>query len=168
MSIHNKLILPLISEQLTLDDIIPETGFAGVFTMDINRPSLTNHIFLMYKKVGTTESRKTREKLSNLPNLYNKRKILINGIVYTLYAFITNKPIKNIKNNGHMLLDKADKVQISRFWNFMDSDITDYMFGYAYTGQLFEDTVVPEEDFNPEDFLTYDEKRETLVVSVSL
>ena len=168
MSIHNKLILPLINANLDLSDISAEAGFAGIYTMDINRPSLTNHVFLLYKKVATKQSWKTREKLSNLPNLYSKRSISINGVLYTLYSFTINAPIKAIKDNGHILLDKNYKIQISKFWDFMDSNINEYMFGTAYTGEMFKDTVVPEEDYSPKDFITYDEKREELVISSSL
>ena len=50
----------------------------------------------------------------------------------------------------------------------MDSNINEYMFGTAYTGEMFKDTVVPEEDYSPKDFITYDEKREELVISSSL
>lgn len=168
MSIYNKLILPLIDSRLTIEDISPNTGFAGVYTMDINRPSLTNHVFLLYKKVATIEARKTREKLSSSPYLYNKRIISLNGILYNLYCFICTKPMNLIKDNGHILLGKTEKTQIGKFWQFLDTDITDYLLGFGYVGEAFKDTVVPEEDFSPKDFITYDEKRGTLVMSASL
>lgn len=168
MSIYNKLIIPLISDKLTVDDILSNTGFAGVYTMDINRPSLTNHVFLLYKKVATIESRRTREKLLKIPSLYGKRTISLNGILYNLYSFICTKPINLIKDNGHILLGKAEKTQIGKFWQFLDTEVTDYLLGFAYIGEDFKDTVVPEEDFSPKDFITYDEKRGTLVMSASL
>ena len=168
MSIHNKLILPLISNNITLEDISKETGFAGIYTLDINKPFLTNHVFLLYKKVATIEARKTREKLENFSNLYNKRTISLNGILYNLYSFTINYPIKIIKDNGHMLLGKTEKTQIGKFWKFLDTDVTDYLLGFSYIGNLFKDTIVPEEDFTPKDFLIYDEKREALAMSVPL
>lgn len=168
MSIYNKLILPLIDNNMSIEDISPDTGFAGIYTMDINKPFLTNHVFLLYKKVATKEARATREKLSSLPTLYSKRTISLDGILYNLFCFICNKSISLIKNNGHLLLNKAEKTQIGKFWQFLDSDVTDYLLGYGYVGKEFKDTVIPEEDFSPKDFITYDEKRETLVMSASL
>ena len=168
MNIYNKLILPLIDNRLTIEDISLNTGFAGVYTMDINRPSLTNHVFLLYKKVATTEARRTREKLSSSPYLYSKCTISLDGILYNLYCFICTKSISLVKDNGHILLGKAEKTQIGKFWQFLDTDITDYLLGFSYIGEAFKDTVVPEEDFSPKDFITYDEKRGTLVMSASL
>ena len=168
MSIYNKLILPLIDSKLTIEDISPNTGFAGVYTMDINRPSLTNHVFLLYKKVATIEARNTKEKLSNSPYLYSKRTISLGGVLYNLYCFICTKPISLIKDNGHILLGKAEKTQIGKFWQFLDTDVTDYLLGFSCIDENFKDTVIPEEDFSPKDFITYDEKRGTLVMSASL
>ena len=167
MSIHNKLILSLVNENLTLDDISPKTGFSGIYTLDINRPYLTDHIFLLYKFVATKESKKTIEKLNNFTNLYNRRIISINNTLYHLYTFTVNIPIKRIKDNGHMLLGKDEKTQICKFWNLIDKDINEYLFGYHVIGTYFKDTIIPEEDFYPKDVLIYDEKGERFILNPS-
>ena len=168
MSLHIKLMLPLIDKSLSLEDISNKTGFTDAYTLDINRPSLTNHIFLMYKRVMTPESMKTREKLSNIPCLYSKKNIKINNELYVIYCFTINKSIKKIKNDGLLLLDKNDRTNIGKFWMFTDVDVTDFILGYSYLGNKFKDSVVPEEDYSPSDFITYDEKRGELIISSSL
>ena len=168
MSIHNKLIIPLIGSNLTIEDISPNTGFAGIYTLDINKPFLTNHVFLLYKKVATKEAKTTKEKLLKLPTLYSKRTISLNGILYNLYCFICTKSINLIKDNAHIILGKTEKTQIGKFWQFLDTDVTDYLLGFSHISKNFKDTVVPEEDCSPKDFLTYDEKRGALVMSTSL
>ena len=168
MSLYTKLILPLIDESLTLEDISPETGFTDVYTLDINRPSLTNHVFLLYKRTLTSEYFRTKEKLSNLPCLYSKKNVKINNVLYILFCFTINLAIKMIKNNGSSLLVKEDKIRIGKFWLFTDSDITEFLLGSSYLGKEFKDDIVPEEDYSPSDFVTYDEKRGKLVLSSPL
>jgi len=167
MSIHNKILLSLVNDKLTIDDILPSTGFSGIYTLDINRPYLTNHIFLLYKFVATKDSKKTKEKLESFDNFYNKRKISIDGVLYWLYSFTINEASKHIMNNTGKLLLKKDKIQICKFWNFVDADINEFIFGNVILEE-FENNTVPEEDYNPKDFLIYDEKREKLVISSSL
>lgn len=161
-------MLPFIDENLKIEDISTKTGFIDAYTLDINRPSLTNHIFLLYKRTMTPESVKTRNKLSKLSCLYSKRNIKIDNILYTLYCFTINKTIKLIKNNGLLLLTKNSKKRISNFWLYTDAEVTEFLLGYSYLGNKFKDNIVPEEDYSPSDFITYDEKRETLVLSTSL
>ena len=168
MSLHTKLILPLIDESLTLDDISEKTGFAGIYTLDINRPSLTHHVFLMYKRDPTDEFLRIREKLPTLKSFYSKKNVKINGTLYVIYTFTINLSIKNIRKNALSMLGKTDRTKIGKFWRFTDVDITDFLLGYSYLGEEFKDSVLPEEDYSPSDFLTYDEKRGTLVLSASL
>lgn len=73
-----------------------------------------------------------------------------------------------IKNNGSSLLVKEDKIRIGKFWLFTDSDITEFLLGSSYLGKEFKDDIVPEEDYSPSDFVTYDEKRGKLVLSSPL
>ena len=168
MSLHIKLILPLIDESLTLDDISQKAGFAGIYTLDINRPYLTHHIFLIYKRDPTDEFLRIREKLPTLKSFYNKKNVKINGILYVVYTFTINPSIKNIRKSALSMLGKTDRTRIGKFWKFTDVDITDFLLGYSYLGEEFKDSVLPEEDYSPSDFITYDEKRGTLVLSASL
>lgn len=165
MSVHMKLILPMINESLSLDDISENSGFIDAYSIDINKPGITNCIFLLYKKSMTQQAIATDKKLSSLPELYNKRNIKINDQFYTLYGFVINKNIRFIMNNATLMLGDSCKRQIGNFWKFTDSDVTDYLLGYYYF-KKFEDNYVPEEDFSPIDFIAY-EKGEAFEMNAS-
>ena len=47
MSNITKTIIPLIDDDLTLEDFSESTGFEAVYYEDINRPYLDNHIFII-------------------------------------------------------------------------------------------------------------------------
>lgn len=168
MSIHTKLILPFINKKLTLKDIAKETGFVDIYTLDINRPYLTSHIFLLYKSIPENEFFDVYHKLSSLDNLHSKKSITINGVFYALFCFTINPTIRTIRKNGLLLLSKDEKLCINDFWKSTDVDVTDFLMGYYYLGEEFKDNVVPEEDFYLKDLLKYDEKRGKLVLSSPL
>ena len=158
-------MLPFIDEQLTLDDISKDTGFVDVYTLDINKPYLTSHIFLLYKAIPENKFFNVVDKLSKFKSLYSKRCIKINGISYILFCFILDCTMKLIRKNCLSMISKDEKLRIGKFWKYEDVDVTDFLLGYYYLREDFKDNVVPEEDFNPKDFLTYDKKRGRLVMS---
>ena len=43
-----KLAIPLLNTDIKLSDIDSTTGFVGAYFEDINKPYLTDHMFLMY------------------------------------------------------------------------------------------------------------------------
>lgn len=149
MSLHTKLMLPLIDENLTLEDISDKAGFVDVYTLDVNRPSLTYHIFLMYRRTMEPQSLKTREKLAKLKSFYSKKNVKIDNKLYVIYSFTLNMSMKNIRKNALLTLSKDDRTRIGNFWKFKDTDITDFLLGYSYLGNGFKDNVVPEEDYSP-------------------
>lgn len=160
MSATDKLIIPLLDENITLDDISPEAGFVNIYSEDINRPYLDNHIFLLYDLTNTTTKAYVRnQKLRSSKSLYDVYNINISGNEFILYAFtITSTTIKNIKRNAFIFSDK-EKMRIFSFWNFTDSDINAFLLDPLYFMSIgFVSSVVPEEDYKESCELTYDEK----------
>ena len=159
MSIAYKLIIPLLDENLTIQDISPEAGFIDIYSEDINRPYLDNHIFLLYDMSNTKEAFEANLKMKSMKNLYGVYKVKINNVDYTLYAFtITSKTIKNIKCNAFVLSDK-EKMRIFAFWNFTDFDINAFMLNPLSVLRIcFVSSIVPEEDYTSSCELIYDEK----------
>ena len=157
MSTTYKFIIPLLNENITLKDISNQAGFVDIYSEDINRPYLDNHIFLMYDMSTTKEAFETNIKLKSMKNLYNVYNIKINNNSYTLYAFtITSKSIKNIKRNAFSFSDK-EKMRIFAFWNF--TDINAFMLNPMSLLRIcFVSKVVPEEDYIPSCELVYDEE----------
>lgn len=168
MSLKLKIILSLINKDLKLEDVSKEIGFVDIYTADINRPYLTNHVFLLYKRNMNPKFLSIRKKLEKFDNFHSKRNMKIKDELYVLYCFTINKNIDLVRKNALLGLLKDSKEQICKFWNFTDVDITDFILGYSFIADEFKDSFVPEEDFSPIDFISYDEKREALVISASL
>ena len=132
MSIHYKLIIPLLDKNIKLEDISKESGFVGIYTCDINRPYIENCLFMLYRRTTDPQCIKTREKLSNLPNLYGKRNVKIKGLQYVLFYFTIDRTIRFIIKNAFEFISEEQKIQIYKFWQFKDAKINEYMVGCAY------------------------------------
>lgn len=119
MKNYEKIIIPLIDDKLTLDDISEKVGFVGVYTEDIDRPYLDNHIFIMYDYSNTVEFNKIFYKFRALKSFYNYKLVYIDGKAKVIFAFTTNFFIKNILSGGWILGDD-NRLRILRFWQFTD------------------------------------------------
>lgn len=160
MSIHFKLIVPLLDSIITKDDLSEKTGFIGAYSKDINRPYLDNHVFLLYAyNVLTNEAFKTWNKLRSSKNLYSVYKFKVKGVPFIMFAFtIIGKSIKNIMNDSPAL-SKEERMRIISFWNLQDVDINEYMLNPLYViYSKFVNNVVPEEDYEPEVETFWNEK----------
>lgn len=144
-----KLIIPLLDESLTLNDFSQEAGFSDAYLEDINRPSLVNHIFLLYDGNLDTVSKLERdEKLRKCNTLYSRKTIYIDKKPYLLYIFvIVSRSIIRIRD-GNIPYSPKDLTRIMLFWNLTDDFINDLMI---YRNKTFttEGIIVPEEDYIP-------------------
>lgn len=167
MNYIHKLILPLLSKELTLDDIALDTGFCGLATYDKNRPYLDKHIFLIYHVEQNNHAIAVRKKLASL-DIYNKIDCRINGETYRIFCFpIIGKTIINLMSNI-TLLNEQETLQVYKFWNFKDEQINRRMVDNSYLPELFAHTCVPEFDFSPKDFITFDKKRQAFISNACL
>lgn len=154
MKPHLKMIVPLLGYGITLADIDQRRGFRGVFSYDINRPSLDNHIFLIYSRMTTGFSIERDARLKSLPSYYSRREIRIKGITFLCYTFvITDRNVRRIKDNVFSLND-GEKMRIFKFWNFTDDDINYYMLhpDDVFNFEQFEQKVIPEWDYIPDEW----------------
>ena len=148
MSRHFKTIIPLLGEGITMDDIDTKKGFRGMFSYDINRPYLDNHVFLVYSRTTTGFSIERDKRLKALSCFYNRKVIHIKGISFLCYCFVCYKPsIKHILSNKWAIPD-YEKLKIFKFWNFTDDDINDYMLHPSdiLFSETYEPVVIPEWD----------------------
>lgn len=164
MSIHMKLIIPLLGLDFKKEDFLLENGFMQAYNYDINRPYLDNHIFLLYDSTVTNESIERDLRFKNIPSFFNRLDVYIKGTLFICYTFvITNKVIKDIKSNTNTIPEKG-LLRIYRFWDFTDDEINHLMFDNTYLiNHQFEQTTVPEWDYKEDYILTYDEKAQALV-----
>ena len=144
-------MIPLLDDNITLEDISPRSGFINAYTEDINRPYLENKIFLLYdSKVNTVESLNRFRKFSYLDTLYNIRYIQINKHPYTVYCFnnpVYSKDIDSLTKIGKTITTKAN-LEINRFWNNVPvPDLVNRLFYRDYRiGESIRATL-PEEDY---------------------
>ena len=151
----SKLIVPLVDNLITEDDLSDKAGFVDAFTYDKNRPYLDKHTFLMYKDTGTIESLNTKKKLSELSTFYNKRFIKIKGEHYTVFTFVNlNKDIEQLKK-GCLFKDTKSQVRILNFWSTKSDDLanqvllSNFRFGYPINN------ILPEQDYEPQQWELY-------------
>ena len=149
MSTQMKLIIPLLDPNLTKEDLSEEAGFVDAYLYDINRPSLVDNVFLMYKADTNDISAVRREdKLKDSPYVRSKTFIHINDVCYIIYAFniITNDvrllkkglPVSTIKNNSKIL----------SFWEGKDDAVNKAILWTSEPYSVQTETV-PEADYYP-------------------
>lgn len=146
-NLTTKLIIPLLDDNITLEDISEEAGFVNAYSSDINRPYLENHIFLMYKSIDTIECLNRYQKFNKLDTIYNKTYITINGEHYIVYTFIKkNKEINKILKCGQCF-NKKEALNINNFWKNIDNDMFQRLFAPQFEYSKKINDVLPEEDY---------------------
>lgn len=143
MSNIYKIIIPLIDENISLDDIQDDT-FVDCYLEDINRPFLDNHIFLMYKW-DDKKSSKVFYKFRDIKSFYGYKIVYINRKSYIIYTFTSNANIRRLIN-GNVLLGDLTKLRILRFWQFTDKWV---MFNIMRGTVMCDppNNILPEEDY---------------------
>ena len=148
-NLTTKLIIPLLDDNIVLEDVSEESGFVNAFTDDINKPFYDNHIFLLYKSVDTIESLRRFQKFNKLTTIHNIRYITINNEHYIVYTFVKiNKDINNILKCGQCFNPK-NSFEINNFWRNIDNDLFQRLFipQYEYSKDIKD--ILPEEDYYP-------------------
>lgn len=150
MSLHYKMIVPLLDENIKAEDFSKNSHFVDAYNSDINSPYLNNNIFLLYEYTADKESCLRNARFISSPYLYDSKVITINKRPYFLYTFsIVNNSIKRLRNNLSPI-NKEDLFKIYRFWDYKDSDINNYILTRNITTK-FEDKSVPEIDWIPDE-----------------
>lgn len=147
MSNIEKVILPLIDNGISLDDISEKNGFVAMYTEDINRPYLDDHIFLLYNW-SNKKSTKVFYNFRDLPSFYGYKIIYLKGVPYIVYTFTSNSLINRLKR-GTAILRDVNKLRVLQFWQFKDAWISLNVTRGTVAGDPPQD-VLPEEDYLPE------------------
>lgn len=148
-------IIPLIDDNITLEDISVESGFINAYTEDIDRPYLTDKIFLLYdSSIVTIESTNRFAKFQNLDTLHHSKYIKINKKHCILYCFTIvkyKKDIDSLKEIGKVYKPEA-ALEINRFWHSMTvPNLVNRLFLSTYSyGEGINATT------NPRDYLSYE------------
>lgn len=149
MSTQIKLIIPLLDPDITKDDISPEAGFYNAYLYDINRPSLVDNVFLVYKLgVDDKKARAREEKFKTSKYIRSKRYAQIGGEWYAVYAFtIINKDIRFLKQ-ALPTSSVKNTYRILSFWGGMDTAVNNAVL-YPSEPYSIQTEHLPEEDYIP-------------------
>lgn len=140
----------MLNENFKLDDFKEYTGFVDGYLEDINRPSLVDHIFLLYDgHLDTVEKIERDQRFRSFASLYSRKVIFISGNPYLIYTFVNiSKDVRRIRE-GKTPYKRDDLKKIMHFWTLHD----DFIFELACNPNVrfnTEGLVVPEVDYIPD------------------
>lgn len=154
-----KLMIPLLDENIKLEDLDEKAGFVDAFVHDKNRPYLDNHIFLVYDiSKNTTERGRHEHNFAFCKNIYNEKVVYIKGKPYKIVAFpMIGSELRNLYN-GFRPIQKNNVVRILSFWRGYDEDVNDEMLT-AKAKRLDRDwKSIPEYDYQPKPLMCFGNK----------
>ena len=162
MSVHYKMIIPLLDNVLTKEDFSEGSHFIGIYNDYPEKPFLKGSIFLLYEYVADKESGMRNMRFLSSPYLYDSEVITIKKKPYFLYTFsVCNHSIKRIMGNLSPV-DKKDLFKIFKFWNFEDDDVNNYLL-HRRVDSSFDDEAVPEIDWKPDETDLFKQKEQVLL-----
>lgn len=140
MSLIEKLLIPLIDDNITLDEI-NTNKFIGVFTEDVNHPGL-DYIYLVFVYDITD----LHPKLSKNGIDSVKR---IGDCLYHVYKFPrVSVDLKRLLKGDYRLISNEGISKIYNFWKSVDEFTANYPFARTvYKENYFR--IIPEEKFIP-------------------
>lgn len=146
MSMSLKLMIPLISNTLTKNDLSKEAGFVEAYTDDVNKPYLDHHIFLMYDYFSNTAAKFRRMKKFQKDKAAHSEMIYkIEGKLYSVYVYPIKASSANLKA-GRIAYTGLDKSKIINFWGYEDKEVIKYLSNPYNISHRYEPSYVPEID----------------------
>jgi hypothetical protein len=140
MSQIEKLLIPLIDENISFDDINAD-DFVGVYTEDINSPGL-DYIYLVF----VYDISNLRPKLATNAIDYVRR---IGNELYHIYKFprITTD-IQKILSGTYTSISNKGISRVYTFWNGFDNITANYPFYRTLANESYY-RAIPEETYIP-------------------
>ncbi len=139
MSQIEKLIVPLVDENITLKDV-DTSDFLGVYTEDINSPGV-DYLYLVFKY----DISNLRQNLSHNGVDYVRR---IGNDLYHIYKFPRLPDIKKIISGNYAELSNRGISRIHTFWSGVDDITANYPFYRTIANEKYY-RVIPEEAYVP-------------------
>ena len=121
MSTFEKIILPLIDNNLKSIDLTPAAGFIDSYTYDPDNPTWGNEFFLVFDDtVRNDYSKDVAKRLSKSKNIKKKYVKHVDGKPYFIYSFWV-KPELNKLYEGVFTLNTKEVFDILQFWGPFDN-----------------------------------------------
>ena len=126
---HTIFSLPLIFDNVFVLSDLRANEFINMYTCDVNKPFLSNHIFLVFHNISDEFLSKLREHhLYVCDYLFTIDKIKYISIVFER-AFTIYSIVNKIDHGLYYSLFYEDKVRIMNFWKVsVNSNIHKYLF----------------------------------------
>ena len=140
MSVIEKLLVPLIDDNIKLNDV-DTVDFCGVFTEDINYPGI-DYVYLVF--MYDIEKLRPNLGINGIDSVK-----LIGNCLYHVYKFpISNLDLKRIIKGDYKLISNEGVSKIYNFWKNKDDFIANYPF-YRVIAKEHYSRIIPEETYNP-------------------
>ena len=155
-----KLIIPLLDENITKEDLTKESGFVDAYVFDKNRPYIDNCIFLVYDiSKPTKETGAHEHRFYKCTNIHNTHVAFINGKSYKIVAFkMIGKDIKSLYN-GFKPKEYCNTMRILSFWRGYDEDVNKTMLINKPERISRDWKTIPEYDYLPEPQMGFGRKK---------
>ena len=137
MSQIEKLLIPLIDENIILEDVDTD-DFLGVFTEDINSPGV-DYLYLVFKY----DISNLRSNLSKGGIDYVRR---IGNELYHIYKFPRLPDTNKILSGNYTELSNKGISRVYSFWNNVDDITAKYPFYRTIANEKYH-RVIPEETY---------------------
>ena len=126
MSLFEKIIIPLIDDNLSLGDVSIQSGFVHSYTSDPDHPSGENAIYLTYDdSLRTDETKRCALRLENLKTIKHQYVKISDNKPLMVYKFYIKPELKKLFN-GIIELTPEQFVRIFDFWGY-NSDVAEYI-----------------------------------------
>ena len=126
MSLFEKIIIPLIDENLSIEDVSTKSGFIDSYTVDLDHPSWEKVVYLAYDdSLRTDDTKKCARKLESLAVLKNTYVKVCDRKPIMIYKLYAKADLKNLFN-GEIELTPKQMKRIFDFWGY-DSDVAFYI-----------------------------------------
>lgn len=126
MSLFEKIIIPLIDDNLSFGDIAPQSGFIDSYTDDPDKPCGENTVYLTYDdSIRTENTKKCASRLENLTTIKYQYIKMINNKPVMVYKMYVKPELKKLFK-GTVELTPEQIVRIFDFWGY-NSDVALYI-----------------------------------------
>ena len=126
MSMFEKIVIPLIDDNLTFADVNSQCGFLDSYTEDLDKPCGDNAIYLTYDdSIRTDMSMKCASRLEKLTTIRNRYVKIIDNKPVMVYKMYVKSELKKLFT-GDIELEPEQYVRIFDFWGY-DSDVAKYI-----------------------------------------
>ena len=127
MTDFEKIIIPLVDDNIKSIDLTSVAGFIDSFTSDPDNPSGEKELFLVYNdRIRNNYTIDRARRFENSPYIKRKYVKYVNGIPYYVYSFWIKPDIKKLYN-GIVCLSTVQKSKILQFWSLFNSIVDKVM-----------------------------------------